>query len=245
MALYVDGDSIEVQAIIDDVTIKISRRFAGFIESDDVAQECWLWWCSDNSSRRAVDKLIEQGKTKLAAWKTSKEMSRHCERIARMNKAAWSGYTTADEQFYTKKAIIGALPSIIAEDPALGAVSDGGTTKRKPGEIVGKTDPAEGGGWLAVYVDVKAAWETARLTARERQVLVTLYGLDHTQGETADILGMTQQGVSKAAQRGLEKLSEALGGATPWDTADPVDEALRKRPGVRSGWSGMEQEVGS
>lgn len=243
MARYVDGDELDVETIACAVAVQVSRRFSGYVDHDDMKQECWLWWYDDTAGRRRIDGLIEKGETRKAAWLVQKEMSQHCTRLARKAKAAWSGYDTTDEQFYTLEAIKSALPAVLYDDPEMGQLREGATAKRKPGEVVAKTDPAEGGGWHAVFADVKSAVEQSKLSTREKQCLFLVHGMDLTQDEAADILDVTQGTVSKAVRRALEKVSDALGGTSPWDQSDPLDEALRKRPGVRSGWSGMEQEV--
>lgn len=244
MTQYVDGDEIEVQAIVASVATGISRKFAGYIEWDDAHQECWAWWYNpESAARRSAEELIKKGETRKAAYKIKREMWKLCERLARKAKAEWSGYSTSDEHFYSERAITMALPAVLHADSDIGPMEEGATTKRKPGEITAKTDPAEGGGWLAIYADISDAWHKAKLTKREREVLVLLHRDQLTQREAGEALGVDQSAVSRSAQNGLRKLSEALGGASPWDRTDGLDEALRRRPGVSSGWSGMEQEV--
>lgn len=244
MTQYVDGDEINVQAIVAGVATGIARKYAGYMEWDDAHQECWAWWYNpDTAKRREVEALITKGETRTAAFRIQREMWKLCEREARKAKAAWSGYSTTDEYFYSERAITMALPAVLHADSEIGPMDEGATTKRKPGEITARTDPAEGGGWLAIYADIASAWEKAKLSKREREALILLHRDQLTQREAGDALGVDQGTVSRSARSGLRKLSEALGGASPWDRTDGLDEALRRRPGVSSGWSGMGQEV--
>lgn len=244
MTQFVDGDEIDLDLLVSSVVTPLARKYAGYVDREDLVQECWLWWCTpDGAARRAIEGQIAGGETRKAAWKIQREMWKKCETYARRGKAASSGYSTADEHFYTTAAITMALPAVLMGDAEIGPISEGSTTKRKPGEIVARTDPAEGGSWIAIYADVAKAWNEADLSEKEAVTLALLHRDQRTQDEVADLLGVNQATVSRTAQRGLRKLSDALGGASPWDREDKVDEALRRRPGTRSGWSGMEQEV--
>lgn len=240
---YQDGDQVDVDIIIASAATAVARKYAGYVDRDDLVQEGWLWWYEDSSDRRSVDKLVAEGTTRKAAWLVQRRVWRAMEKFARTEKAAQSGYSTADEAFYSSHAICSILPAVLLEDPEVGPLVEGVTGGRRAGDIVAKTDPAEGGTWMAMYADVTQAWETADLSDEERDTLIALFEDQYTQSEAATKLGVTQGAVSKRLHSALRKLSEALGGATPWDRSDETEEALRRRPGTVSGHSGMEQEV--
>lgn len=105
-------------------------------------------------------------------------------------------------------------------------------------------DPAEGGSWLASFIDVKRAWESAPLSATERRVLFALHRYGWTQAAVADELMMTQQSVSQMARRGLERLSDELGGAKPLGCpydCECHEGKLRRRPGAHGFDNGVNQ----
>lgn len=216
----------------------------GYVDRDDLTQECWMWFLSTPSRQRQVAELLADDKPKLAAKVARRGAWAKCQQVARAEKAAKGGFSVEDEAFYSPSLLMQVLPAVLNDDPSMGRLKeDGSSAAREPGEIVAKTDPAEGNTWLAMLADVSRAWSDVALDYNERLALDLWLGQGHTQTEIARSMDVAQQTVSRMCERALRRLCEALGGDDPWVYSDPTDEALRERPGVHSGRSGMEQEV--
>ncbi len=221
-------------------------RNRGYVERDDLVQECWVWYLSTPSRQRQITELLEDGKPKLATKVARQGAWAKCQQVARSEKAAKEGFGVEDEAFYSPALLMQILPAVLNDDPAMGRLKeDGSSAARNPGEIVAKTDPAEGNTWLAMLADVSRAWTDVDLEHEERVAVDMWLGKQCTQTEIARALGKSQQTVSRMCEKALRRLCEALGGADPWVYTDPTDEALMERPGIHSGRSGMEQEVGA
>ncbi len=100
--------------IASSVTTTICRRFRGYVDREDIVQECYSWYLSRTEH---LDTLLNEENTvqrvineKRLAW----QMRRHCERYARKEKAIRSGYKPGDEAFYDTVVIAQLLPHVIA-----------------------------------------------------------------------------------------------------------------------------------
>lgn len=199
------------------------RRFRNFTAREDLIQEGYVW-ALEHPKR--VQEYLDHENPKMAYYWLSRDLWEAMEKYARKDRAAALGYDPADEAFYGKALIDELLPAVLlgALEPPQGATS----------EVKNTSDPAEGGTWLAMYLDVKSAWEKATLTQHERDIMTMYFGGDDSQQFIADTLEVTQQTVSKTIKRATKKLSDKLGGQRPNDcpnTCECHEGKLRERPG--------------
>jgi len=186
----------------------ISQRFRGYIEFDDLAQECRLWclqhqdklveWLDCEEGDRAA---IRRGCKKLATT-----LSREAERVARRERAAALGYRPEDEWFATRGTVKELLPVVIAGGYDGYEVSPKEAV-RSPG------DPAEGNNRLAMLADVAAAWKVHPSPLLER---LYCFEVDRSRQEIADDAGITVATLAKRENQALDMLIRFLGGANPY-----------------------------
>jgi len=137
----------EIHPSIPDIAASVAnvivRRFRGYVDKEDVKQECYSWYLSRASH---LDSLLNEESTvqrvineKRIAW----QMKRSAERYARKEKAKKSGYLIGDESFYDTVLLGQLLPHVIASvvdgtvlEQAQNLINDG--QPRKP------SAPAEG-----------------------------------------------------------------------------------------------------
>lgn len=212
-------DVLDVDSVIQSQAWATALRFPGVAEKEDLAQEAWIWVLEHPA------KLKERQTTEpvsLGAYRLGQDVWKIMEQYARKEKAARGGYQPDDELFLSDAVINVVLPAVLKGDP---------TPPTRDGERVANTsDPAEGGNWLATFIDVKLAWERADLTGPQRDLLVSYYRDGMTQVEVADTLGIGQQAVAKRLKAARKKLIDQLGGIKP---EEPETE-VRSHPGSKT-----------
>ena len=205
------------------VATAVKRTLGFYPEADrnDLSQEAWLW-LYDHPARVERD----ADKPKTASWRLTRDLGAHLGDICRREKAQALGYKPEDEYRYGKAMVALALPAAIA------GTTEPPTFVRE--EIAKRTDPSEGGNWMALLADMGMAWEHADLTEQQRELLVDYYCEDMTQDEIADMLDVTHQTVSNRLKASTKKLIDYLGGPAAQDLdEDWIDTRLRERPGAR------------
>jgi RNA polymerase sigma factor (sigma-70 family) len=219
---------LDIESVVRSQAAKTARRYAGFVEADDLAQEGWVW-IIEHPQKVKVHQETEE--VSLAAYRLGQDLWKAMESYARREKASASGYEPEDELYFSHSLINLVLPSVLKDDP---------TPPVQAGERVANTsDPAEGGTWLATYLDVKQAWEKAPLTEAQRDLLEMYYFEEATQQEIADDLGTTQQTVAKRLKAARRKLIDRLGGPEPKEYNTEHDS----RPGVKRNEPGIVSQV--
>lgn len=191
----------------------IFRRFRGYVDKDDVVQECYSWYLQrathydellndENSMQRTINE-------KRIAW----QMKRNAERYARKEKAARSGYRVGDEAFYDTVVIAQLLPHVIASivndtvlEQAQNMINDGQPKKQSA--------PAEGGNLLATLIDIKKAY--LKLDVTEKDILIRRYHDSLTLQEMAEYMGCATSTAERRCNNALRKLQNNLGGDSPW-----------------------------
>lgn len=212
---------IDIAPVIDSTAYAVLRRNRNYVEFDDLRQEAWLW-VLDHPKKMTE---FQEEDDALGAWLLNRDLYKHLDKLARKVRADRVGYLPEDERFYTLKSIEELLPYVLNNDMTPPA-----------GNVTGKStkDPAEGGDWLASWIDVKRAWERADLTDRQRGIVISLLGDSQTQQAVATCLYTTQSSVSASLQDALRKLLTFLGGdrprGCPYD-CECHEGRLRKRPG--------------
>lgn len=170
------------------VASAVKRTLGFYPEADrnDLSQEAWLW-LYDHPARVERD----ADKPKTASWRLTRDLGAHLGDICRREKAQALGYKPEDEYRYGKAMVALALPAAIA------GTTEPPTFVRE--EIAKRTDPSEGGNWMALLADMGMAWEHADLTEQQRELLVDYYCEDMTQDEIANMIGITQRNVVTAS----------------------------------------------
>jgi RNA polymerase sigma factor (sigma-70 family) len=195
------------------VASAIARRFRGYVERDDVLQECLAWALTRGtqfndalSEPNPVQRVINE---KRIAW----QMKRAAERYARKEKAAKSGYRTGDEAFYDTAMIAQVLPHVIASivddtvlEQAQNLINDG--SPKKP------SVPAEGGNLLATLIDVKRSY--LKLEVEDQTVLRMRYHEGLTLQQVAGLLECAVSTADRRCTSALRKVQNGLGGDNPW-----------------------------
>jgi len=199
--------------IASSVTTTICRRFRGYVDREDIVQECYSWYLSrtehlDNllNEENTVQRVINE---KRIAW----QMRRHCERYARKEKAIRSGYKPGDEAFYDTVVIAQLLPHVIASvvdntvlEQAQNLINDGQPKKQSA--------PAEGGNLLATLIDIKKAY--LKLDVMDKDILIKRYHENLTLQELATYLECATSTADRRCQNSLRRLQNNLGGESPY-----------------------------
>ena len=192
----------------------IARRYRGYVDRDDVVQECYSWYLTrvthlDGllSEENALQRTINE---KRIAW----QMKRHAERYARKEKAVRSGYKPGDEAFYDTFVIAQLLPHVIASvidntvlEQAQNLINDGQPKKQSA--------PAEGGNLLATLIDIKKAY--LKLDVMDKDILIKRYHENLTLQELAVYLECAISTADRRCQNSLRKLQNTLGGESPYN----------------------------
>lgn len=207
----------EIHPSIPDITVSVTnaivRRFRGYVDKEDVKQECYSWYLSRVSH---LDSLLNEENTvqriineKRIAW----QMKRSAERYARKEKAIRTGYKPGDEAFYDTVVIAQLLPHVIASvvdntvlEQAQNLINDGQPKKQSA--------PAEGGNLLATLIDIKKAY--LKLDVVDKDILIKRYHENLTLQELAAYLECAVSTADRRCQNSLRRLQNNLGGESPY-----------------------------
>ena len=215
------SEQINLESIVRAAVKRASEHHWRDMSREDMSQEAWLWIYEhpNRVEREDVD-------TELLAYGLIREVGSHVGAIAQKERAHRLGYEASDQYAYGRAQIALALPAVVSgttEPPAWAQQ-----------EIAQRTDPSEGGNWLALLADMTRAWEKSGLTEQQRELLTDYYCEDMTQEEIADMLNVTHQTVSNRLKAATRKLIDYLGGPAPQDLDEEwIETRLRERPGAR------------
>jgi RNA polymerase sigma factor (sigma-70 family) len=195
------------------VATAIYRRYRGYVEKEDVLQECYLWATSRNAS--LVEQLNEENALRRMAneRRIAWQMKRHAERYARKEKANKSGYKTADEAFYDTTTIAQLLPFVI-KSVALDTALEQSQVLLNDGQPRKQSAPAEGGNLLATLVDIKKAYQ--KLEKEDQEILSLRYYENVTLQHIAEYLECAVSTADRRVNNSLRKLQNNIGGESPW-----------------------------
>ena len=225
---------IDTDVLIAEAASNVYRRFYKFVERDEMLAEGYVWTLGHPER---VASYQEDEKPSRAEYRFRRDVMIAMESYARGEKASIAGYDRSDELFYSEALIASLLPQIVTDQyEAPSGPADG---------VRATTDPAEGGTWMSARADVAQAWATTDLDETERAMMINYYVLGYTQDEIADgYPDLAQSQVSRILSKGMRKMINALGGPAlkgcPYD-CNCHDAALRRRPGLHSNDSGMNQ----
>lgn len=195
------------------VSAIIAKRYRGWVELKDVAQECFVWALSRNEQfsewLNEPDAELRVINEKRIAW----QMRRAAERYARKEKAAKSGYQTGDETFYETTTVAQLLPFVITA-VVTGTVLEQAQEMVNDGQPKKKSVPSEGGNLLAILIDIKKAY--LKLEVEEAKVLELRYYENFTLQQIASYLECAVSSADRRCTSALRKLVNILGGESPW-----------------------------
>lgn len=192
--------TLDYTACVNYAASQVLRKYKRYVELDDLIQVGLLWVTEHPTYIESLEEVSE----KLAQWRLQQRVTSPMVSYARAEKRQRLGYEATDEAFYSLNQLAEILPAVFENDPE--------PPRSASNEIRSPGDPAEGGNWLASWLDVKHAWGMAELTGRERSTLLALYGEGESQASLADLLGVTAQAVQQTNTRALRKLQRVLGG---------------------------------
>jgi RNA polymerase sigma factor (sigma-70 family) len=219
---------VDIESVIQWQARACIKRYRGFTEVEDLEQEGRLWVLSN--PKDVADRLDRSTKEQ-AAYAVGQRIGQAMDRYARKQKALASGYEPEDEVYFTDALIGLVLPSVLKNDTTPPAVA---------GDRVANTsDPAEGGNWMATYMDVKQAWESAELTDAQRELLVQYHLDDMTLQEIAQEQDVVHTTISRRLSNARRKLIDKLGGLSPREYNTEHDS----RPGVKRNEPGIVSQV--
>jgi RNA polymerase sigma factor (sigma-70 family) len=199
--------------LVPSVSYVISRKFKGWVEFEDIKQECFLW--AIGRGQQFVDLLNEPNlnRREQNEKRIAYQMQRMAERFARKEKARKAGYKTTDEAFYDTTTIAKLIPFVIASvvdgtvlEQAQEMINDG--TPRK------QSTPAEGGNLLAILIDIKKAY--LKLEQEDKTILQMRYHDNFTLNQIAQYLECATSTADRRSTSALRRLQNKLGGETPW-----------------------------
>lgn len=226
---------LDIQALVVSSAATVYRRFCQYVDREDLIQEGWLWIYEH---RNAVDRYTNLESVKSAAHYLNLEFVRAMTLYARESKAATLGYDPDDEAYYGTRM----LREILAD--ALLDVDSPSAREETSGPS--NTDPAERGTFSTMKLDVRSAWKSARINDDDRSIIIDVLVLGRTVTEVAAERGIARQTVDGRIKRGLNKITNELGGPRMHPcghTCECVDARLRRRPGRRGMDSGANQLI--
>ena len=199
--------------LVPSVTYTIVSKFKGWVDTDDVRQECYLW--AIGRGQQFTDLLNEPDlkKREHNEKRIVYQMRRVAERYARKEKARKAGYKTGDEAFYDTTIIAQLIPFVIASivngtvlEQAQEMINDG--TPRK------QSTPAEGGNLLAILIDIKKQY--LKLEQEDKTILQMRYHDNFTLQQIGQYLECATSTADRRSTAALRRLQSKLGGETPW-----------------------------
>lgn len=207
------------------VAAATARKYRGYAERDDVAQELRVWlldtsfpnrleWLADMNDTDPEERAVFVKK----ANRLRSRLSEVADRYARAERAASCGFRPEDEHFYTRRTLAGLVAQYLNGGSAFASTAGGE-------RVSGTSDPAESGNTVAMLADIDRVWE--KLAAHHQLVLVARAGCD-TLEECAERLTVEGEPVPVAStvwrweQRALGALIDLLGGPSPYTQADLV-----------------------
>jgi RNA polymerase sigma factor (sigma-70 family) len=199
--------------LVPSVTYVIVRKFKGWVDTEDIRQELYLW--AIGRGQQFTDLLNEPNfeKREQNERRIAYQMRRVAERYARREKARKAGYKVGDEAFYDTTLIAQLIPFVIASivngtvlEQAQEMINDG-TPRRQ-------STPAEGGNLLAILIDIKKAY--LKLDQEDKTILQMRYHDGFTLNQVAQYLECATSTADRRSTSALRRLQNKLGGETPW-----------------------------
>ena len=199
--------------LVPSVSNVIFRKFKGWVDREDVKQECYLW--AIGRGQQFTDLLNEENPNKREQneKRIAYQMRRVAERYARREKASKAGYHTSDEAFYDTTTIAQLIPFVIAS-VIDGTVLEQAQEMLNDGQPRKQSTPAEGGNLLAILIDSKKSF--LKLEQEDKTILQMRYHENFTLQQVAQFLECAISTADRRCTSALRRLQNNLGGETPW-----------------------------
>ena len=199
--------------LVPSVANVIVRKFKGWVDRDDVKQECFLW--AVGRGQQFTDLLNEENpeKREQNERRIAYQMKRVAERYARREKASKAGYHISDEAFYDTTTIAQLIPFVIAS-VVDGTVLEQAQEMINDGQPRKQSTPAEGGNLLAILIDIKKSY--LKLEQEDKTILQMRYHDNFTLQQIAQYLECATSTADRRCTSALRRLQDKLGGDTPW-----------------------------
>jgi RNA polymerase sigma factor (sigma-70 family) len=199
--------------LVPSVAYIISRKFKGWVEPQDIKQECYLWAIGRGQQFTDLLNEPETNKREQNEKRIAYQMRRMAERYARKQKAAKAGYHTSDEAFYDTTTIAQLIPFVIAS-VVDGTVLEQAQEMINDGQPRKQSTPAEGGNLLAILIDIKKSF--IKLQPEDKTILQMRYHENLTLQQVAQYLECATSTADRRCTSALRRLQDKLGGETPW-----------------------------
>lgn len=214
---FLDDNFAQVSAVALQAARAVRKRYPNS-DTDDLTQVGLMWCVRHPRKLREYVDSEQQGKLFVA-------LKNYVWVYARNERANREGYVLEDDAFYSKRMLKGD-----GTNPGLlHYVFDRENWEKPPtrGEGAGRSkgDPAEGGTWLAIMVDVDKALQSLDVADRN------LLKLHYDQGETYEAIAfgsVSKTTVAKYIDRAVAKMQDFLGGSKPRE--DPPEEEWEQEP---------------
>lgn len=188
----------------------VHQKFSRFVEFEDLKQSACEYAVRRKDKVSEYLDRDEPGEVRQGEAAMITFLRRHCERIARKEKATVLGYRVQDEYFY-RPALLEALIKVwgSGDVDSAGQVLD-------PSEMGGRRKKlaSEGNDLLAMIADVDAAMST--LDARTYGIVSLRFVNEATLQDIGEQWGISAQRVDQLIDRGLRQLVKTLGGRSPY-----------------------------
>lgn len=181
------------ETVIGRVVADVHRRWAQWVDKDDLTQEAMVWWYGPGQNYLPAYLTEDEHHVRLR-----RSIWRWCARYAEVEKAHRRGYEPIDQYNYPPGVIVSMLPYALDDlfTPGSGEVERIGSAP--------KGNLAEGGDLLASWADVRRAVEA--LDDEDQQYLRLADDLHYDWERIASFTGA----LPKSAQRRHVRLAERM-----------------------------------
>ena len=204
------------------------------LELEDIESQCWLGILEHQDE---LDRLLDDPEddpvqlkqdARQYATKAVLALRREQDRHYRAVRALRAGYQPEDQAYYSPGLLRNLLPAYL----------DNGVTDQPPKgrEITpSNSDPAEGGNWLAMMIDVDYAF--GKIAKSQRSLLARYFAYPQGSGgwthlEIANAMGIPATVLEGRIKRALSAMERHLGGSDPRRAKH--EDKSRGMPGIRA-----------
>lgn len=206
----IEAEYETLNRLISQAVRPIHRRYRGYVDFDDLKQDCFEWcW----RRRRKVEEYLYRDEDGRASGEAALRLAlrRRAERAARRSKAQAVGYLHTDEYFYTRAQVEDLLSFYFDEDWS-DKLSHNEDTERR-----GRQDPAEGGNVMALMADIDRGFKS--LLPSDQTLLIQLYKRPTSTPEALagkDGEHPSPRTIRRWRDQAVDRIIVELGGPSPW-----------------------------
>ena len=198
-----DNQVIAWSNLVNHIAYEYSKRYH-MLDRDDITQEIWLWFLTHEKKLEEWAELDNKEQIRLINKSIRNAALKYCER----EKAKVIGYDVADLFYYDKAIVEIFLPSVLFN---VYEIPEG---MKVNNDVKTKSDPAEGGNWIAMRADISRGFD--KLDEKHKEIL-RLRFLDESRTfrQLGDSLGISEDAFRKRYDRAIKALINKLGGKKP------------------------------